>query len=85
MFSVVAHVRHEDTDKIGDRLGTAMSEIIARRERSANYGVNHKFNPAGSGPARTEVEMMFHAGVCLFHYCSIWSPHRPRVEVHAIQ
>jgi hypothetical protein len=36
MFSVAAHVRQEDTDNIGDRLDAAMSEIIARRERSAN-------------------------------------------------
>ena len=31
MFSVPAHVRHEYTDRIGDRLGNAMAEIIARR------------------------------------------------------
>jgi hypothetical protein len=35
MFSVAAHVRQEDTDKLGDRLGTAMSEIIVRHERPA--------------------------------------------------
>jgi hypothetical protein len=30
MFSVPAHVRWEYTDKLGDRLGTAMKEIMAR-------------------------------------------------------
>ena len=32
MFSVPAHVRHEYTDLIGDRLGKAMAEIMARHE-----------------------------------------------------
>jgi hypothetical protein len=31
MFSVPAHVRREYTDRIGDRLGNAMAEIVARR------------------------------------------------------
>jgi hypothetical protein len=31
-FSVPAHVRHEYTDLIGDRLGKAMAEIMARHE-----------------------------------------------------
>ena len=30
MFSVPAHVRHEYTDRIGDRLGKAIAEIMAR-------------------------------------------------------
>jgi hypothetical protein len=32
LFSVPAHIRHEHTNKIGNRLGVAMSEIISRRE-----------------------------------------------------
>jgi hypothetical protein len=31
IFSVPAHVRREYTDRIGDRLGNAMAEIVARR------------------------------------------------------
>jgi hypothetical protein len=31
MFSVPAHVRHEYTDQIGNRLGAAMAEIMSRR------------------------------------------------------
>jgi hypothetical protein len=30
IFSVPAHVRHEYTDLVGDRLGIAMAEIIRR-------------------------------------------------------
>jgi len=33
-FSVPAHVKHEHTSLLGDRLGTSMAEIIQRRERS---------------------------------------------------
>ncbi|WP_253706497.1 hypothetical protein [Bradyrhizobium sp. WD16] len=31
MFSVPAHVRHEYTDRLGNRLGEAMAEIVRRR------------------------------------------------------
>lgn len=33
MFSVPAHVRHEYTDRIGDRLGEAMAKIVAQDGR----------------------------------------------------
>jgi hypothetical protein len=33
MFSVPAHIRWEYTDRIGDRLGKAMADIVARHEK----------------------------------------------------